>query len=564
MLRVGNCILSGLGSLVGLLAGAIACALRGGTLGPLFLLGGCTFTGALLGSLLTIWIDQKQRHAVRRHFWALCNPDCYLRSAGSVTEFLPNLPRDSFWHELSQITVQAFNQLGRQAAQLQQSRAALEVKARRASEHSFQVQTVLNVLPLPVVMVNSHGEVLFANKAFAEQLGGEDAPAGKPVEQVLPEGPLCDMVLSALRRRLSSCRAEELELPVAGGQAVPFRCRLVPLWIAKPEGYNHGSLPRSSGRWQPGGRDLAVAAGLASAASDPFQDSDAPTESEVVNAPGTDSTGARLHAMDGGGEDGHRPSEERAAKFVGLGLILEPCPKLQQDRAQQAAFLSAVSHEMKTPLASIRAYAELLADGDAEDPATREEFFQVINTQVDRLQRLVQNLLDLARIEAGIMQVQKRTLSLNEILEEAAEVVRPTAAAKSLRLQTELSPLFLPVCVDRDLMLQAAINLLSNAIKYTPSGGQITLRSRLADDQVIFQVEDTGVGLTEEECARIFERFYRVKRNEKLAEGTGLGLALVKSIVEELHGGQISVESSVGKGTTFTVRLPAVHQAAAA
>jgi two-component system phosphate regulon sensor histidine kinase PhoR len=268
--------------------------------------------------------------------------------------------------------------------------------------------------------------------------------------------------------------------------------------------------------------------------------------------------------MDGGGEDGHRPSEERAAKFVGLGLILEPCPKLQQDRAQQAAFLSAVSHEMKTPLASIRAYAELLADGDAEDPATREEFFQVINTQVDRLQRLVQNLLDLARIEAGIMQVQKRTLSLNEILEEAAEVVRPTAAAKSLRLQTELSPLFLPVCVDRDLMLQAAINLLSNAIKYTPSGGQITLRSRLADDQVIFQVEDTGVGLTEEECARIFERFYRVKRNEKLAEGTGLGLALVKSIVEELHGGQISVESSVGKGTTFTVRLPAVHQAAAA
>ncbi len=424
---------------------------------------------------------------------------------------------------------------------------------------------MLNVLPLPVVMVNSHGEVLFANRAFAEQLGGEDAPAGKPVEQVLPEGPLCDMVLSGLRRRLSSCRAEEMELPVAGGQAVPYRCRLVPLWITKPEWLQPRESPAEQRSVATRGERLGRGRGACICGARILPGIViAPTESEVVRCVRQRTPPAQ--APRGGWRRRGWPSALRGTSggVRGVGADSRAMPQAAAGSCPAGSFPFGSKPRDENPVGQYPRYAELLADGDAEDPATREEFFQVINTQVDRLQRLVQNLLDLARIEAGIMQVQKRTLSLNEILEEAAEVVRPTAAAKSLRLQTELSPLFLPVCVDRDLMLQAAINLLSNAIKYTPSGGQITLRSRLADDQVIFQVEDTGVGLTEEECARIFERFYRVKRNEKLAEGTGLGLALVKSIVEELHGGQISVESSVGKGTTFTVRLPAVHQAAAA
>jgi len=227
---------------------------------------------------------------------------------------------------------------------------------------------------------------------------------------------------------------------------------------------------------------------------------------------------------------------------------------------RNAEFVSAVSHEMKTPLAGIKAYVELLADGDAEDDATREEFLEVINSQADRLQRLVDNLLNLARIEAGVVQVNKQSRPLNELLEEALRVVQPSAEAKSIKLLADLSPLYLGVLADRDLLLQAAINLLSNAVKYTPEGGTVTLRSRSADEHVLFEVEDTGVGLSEEDCQRVFEKFYRVKKDQKMASGTGLGLPLAKHIVEDVHGGRITVRSQLGAGSTFTVVLPKAGQ----
>jgi len=135
-------------------------------------------------------------------------------------------------------------------------------------------------------------------------------------------------------------------------------------------------------------------------------------------------------------------------------------------------------------LAGIKAYVELLADGDAEDEATREEFLGVINGQADRLQRLVDNLLNLARIEAGVVSVSKQQRSLNELLEEALNVVRPSAEAKQIELISDLSPLYRACWPTRDMLLQAAINLLSNAIKYTRAGGKVTLRSRLVGDQV--------------------------------------------------------------------------------
>ena len=229
---------------------------------------------------------------------------------------------------------------------------------------------------------------------------------------------------------------------------------------------------------------------------------------------------------------------------------------------RNAEFVSAVSHEMKTPLAGIKAYVELLADGDAEDEQTQEEFLQIINSQADRLQRLVDNMLNLARIEAGVVNVNKESRSLNELLEEAAHIVQPSAEAKRVEFATDLSPLYLGVLADRDMLLQSAINLLSNAIKYTPEGGRVTLRSRLIDDQVVFEVEDSGVGLSEEDCQRIFEKFYRVNKDKHMASGTGLGLPLAKHIVEDVHGGRLSAESQLGVGSTFTVTLPGAGQMA--
>ena len=227
---------------------------------------------------------------------------------------------------------------------------------------------------------------------------------------------------------------------------------------------------------------------------------------------------------------------------------------------KNAEFVSAVSHEMKTPLAGIKAYVELLVDGDAEDEATREEFLNVINSQTDRLQRLIDNMLNLARIEAGVVNVSKQARSLNEVLEEAYNVVAPSADAKQIKLISDLSPMYLGALVDRDMILQAAINLLSNAIKYTPDGGRVVLRSRTADNEVIFEVEDTGVGLSEEDRHKVFEKFYRVKKDRKMAQGTGLGLPLAKHIVEDVHAGKLTVESVLEKGSTFRVTLPVAGQ----
>jgi len=259
------------------------------------------------------------------------------------------------------------------------------------------------------------------------------------------------------------------------------------------------------------------------------------------------------------------PTEEGdqdEARCHGAVAVLRDIGRQKALQKRNAEFVSAVSHEMKTPLAGIKAYVELLVDGDAEDEETREEFLKVINSQADRLQRLVDNMLNLARIEAGVVSVNKKSRSLNELLEEAIHVVQPAAEAKRIKLVTELSPLYLGVLADRDMLLQSAINLLSNAIKYTPDGGRVTLRSRLADDEVTFEVEDTGVGLNEEDCQRVFEKFYRVKKDKTMASGTGLGLPLAKHIVEDVHGGRLVVESTLGVGSTFSVVLPSAGQMA--
>jgi two-component system phosphate regulon sensor histidine kinase PhoR len=240
----------------------------------------------------------------------------------------------------------------------------------------------------------------------------------------------------------------------------------------------------------------------------------------------------------------------------GAVAVLRDVSSQKASQKRNAEFVSAVSHEMKTPLAGIKAYTELLIDGDAEDEAMRNECLHVIDGQANRLQRLVDNLLNLARIEAGVVSVSKQSRPLNELLDEAISVVAPSADAKNIKLRRDLSPLYLGILADRDMMLQAAINLLSNAIKYTAPGGTVTLRSRLLDSEVSFEVEDTGVGLSQQDVQRVFEKFYRVHGSKEMAAGTGLGLPLAKHIVEDVHGGRLSVESMLGKGSTFRVSLP--------
>lgn len=245
---------------------------------------------------------------------------------------------------------------------------------------------------------------------------------------------------------------------------------------------------------------------------------------------------------------------------LGVMAVIRDIGREKQQNSRHAEFVSSVSHELKTPMSSIKAFIELLSDGDVEDRDEQLRLYSFIDMQVDRLTRLVNNMLNLARIESGVIKVQREDCGLNEVLEKALQVVQPVALDKEIKLVPQFSELYLPVNVDRDLLGQAVINLLSNAVKYTPNGGEVRLRSRMTDDDAIIDVHDNGMGIPEEDLGRVFERFYRVARNNKAAAGTGLGLALVQYIVTSIHNGRISVRSQVDVGSCFSIAIPIGHR----
>lgn len=246
--------------------------------------------------------------------------------------------------------------------------------------------------------------------------------------------------------------------------------------------------------------------------------------------------------------------------LIGVGLMISDIRGESEEKRRHAEFVSSVCHELKTPMAGIRANTELLRDGEAETEDERIELCDFIESQVDRLTRLVNNMLNLARIQSGVIKVERIDCELNDVLQPTVETVRQLADEKSISLVTEFSDLYLAVHADKDLLGQAVINLLSNAVKYTPAGGTVRIRSRLDSERVIIEVKDSGMGIPAECLPRLFDRFYRVPENESAAPGTGLGLAFVKYIVADLHNGSIAVHSEVGKGSTFSVSLPFGHR----
>ncbi|MEX0678011.1 MAG: ATP-binding protein [Pirellulales bacterium] len=244
----------------------------------------------------------------------------------------------------------------------------------------------------------------------------------------------------------------------------------------------------------------------------------------------------------------------------GVVAVLHDISTQKTIQKRNAEFVSAVSHEMKTPLAGIKAYLELLADGDAEDKQTEQQFLRVIGTEAERLECLVDDLVELARIEADLAGATKQVHHLNVLMADALVSIGPQAEARNLRLRAEFCDADPCVLADRHMITQAAVHLLSNAVKYTSSGGRVTLRSRPAGHEICFEVEDTGVGLSSDDCRKVFEKFYRVPKNKDTTSGTGLGLPLVKHIVEDVHGGRIEVQSALGKGSLFRVFLPGAAQ----
>jgi two-component system phosphate regulon sensor histidine kinase PhoR len=241
----------------------------------------------------------------------------------------------------------------------------------------------------------------------------------------------------------------------------------------------------------------------------------------------------------------------------GVVAVLHDVTREKEIAELKNDFVSSVSHELRTPLASIRAYVEMLIDGEADSERTRRDFYDVIQNEAVRLGRLIDNILNISRLESGLMKVNRQPISLAVVVKEAAEVILPQAKQKQIELVEKLTPIFYQTLADRDMLYQAVLNLLSNAVKYTPEGGTITVNTEVdeAANRVTLRVCDTGVGIPPKDLPFVFDKFYRAEANNHMANGTGLGLSLVKHIVEVVHGGHLVIESTVGKGSCFGFEL---------
>jgi two-component system phosphate regulon sensor histidine kinase PhoR len=218
-------------------------------------------------------------------------------------------------------------------------------------------------------------------------------------------------------------------------------------------------------------------------------------------------------------------------------------------------FVANVSHELRTPLSVIRGYVETLRDGALKDEENAPRFLESIEKNVERLSLLVDDLLELSRLESAGPALKVRRMDGRELLGKVLEDFRPLAEKKRQTLVLD-APVPFSCEADPDLLERALRNLVDNAIKYTPEGGTVTLCGAMDGDGAAFAVEDTGIGVPATDLPRIFERFYRVdKSRSRELGGTGLGLAIVKHVAQ-LHGGTIGVESKVGSGSRFTLRIP--------
>jgi signal transduction histidine kinase len=249
---------------------------------------------------------------------------------------------------------------------------------------------------------------------------------------------------------------------------------------------------------------------------------------------------------------------ELAVQFNAMAdRVEESVEMIRRDRDRSRDFLADVSHELRTPIAALRTFNELLKGHAGEDPEARSEFLESGGQQIDRLDWLATNLLELSKLDSGLVLLDLRPDDLRAAVESAVEQAEGGARKRGLKLTVHLPDRPIRIRHDPQRIGQVVSNLVLNAIKFTARGGAVDVVLNPADDGARIEVVDTGVGIDASEMPHIFERFYRGSRaNEARSSGSGLGLAIVRSIVD-MHGGSIVVESRIGGGSRFTVTLPA-------
>jgi len=244
----------------------------------------------------------------------------------------------------------------------------------------------------------------------------------------------------------------------------------------------------------------------------------------------------------------------REDQFRGYLVLLRDLTQVRRLETVRRDFVSNISHELRTPLASLKALVDTLRDGALEDPPAAQRFLDRIETEVDAMTQMVQELLELSRIESGQVPLRLCLTPVAEVVSPPVERLRPQAERAGLRLRVDLPPGLPAVLADAERVQQVVTNLVHNAIKFTPQGGEVVVAAQLVGDEVVISVRDTGIGIPAQDLPRIFERFYKADR-ARSGGGTGLGLAIAKHVVQA-HGGRIWAESVEGEGSAFYFSLP--------
>jgi PAS domain S-box-containing protein len=251
--------------------------------------------------------------------------------------------------------------------------------------------------------------------------------------------------------------------------------------------------------------------------------------------------------------------ENEPGVVVGIVASLSDITKQRELQKMKTEVMALVTHELRTPLTAIQGMSEVLTQFDVESQR-RQEMNAAINDEAKRLAQMIDEYLDITYLEAGARPLRKTPLRVEVLVERILLLLEPLAASRGIRITRAFDRDLPVVLADSDLLARAVTNVVANAIKYSPSGREVKVSVRVADSEMLIEVRDRGYGISREDLKRIFEKFYRVPRAENADQpGTGLGLALVKEIMDS-HGGQVDVESELGVGSTFTLRLSLLNK----
>lgn len=283
-----------------------------------------------------------------------------------------------------------------------------------------------------------------------------------------------------------------------------------------------------------------------------------PLTLQSIKESSTNWWGSQLIYMDEGKtlRANYAPYKNEKGKFDGIILLLQDVTEHEKLENMRKEFVANVSHELKTPLTTIKSYTETLLDGALDSKELLVRFLSVIDNEADRMTRLVRDLLQLSNLDFQQAKWNKKPVSINKLIEKAVLKLEVSAQNKQQRINLEMDENAAIVYADEDKLEQVILNILSNSIKYTPEGGEINIQADKTSDFVDIRIKDNGIGIPEKDLPRIFERFYRVdKARSREMGGTGLGLSIAKEILEA-HDGEIKITSQDGNGTEVILYLP--------